>query len=95
MERCTIDRLLISLNSGRDGQEILTTTQPPMTVPTSRFRGQGLVNELICDMSQGGERDSKLSYDRQLRVWTMPDYITEGYILCLQRSSSHRRFVPS
>ena len=52
-----------------------------MPVPTSRFRGQGLVNELICDMGQEGERDSRLSYDRQLRMSTMPDYFTESYVL--------------
>ena len=81
MERSTIDRLLTSLNSGKDGQEVLTTTKPPMPVPTSRFRGQGLVNELIRDMGQGSERDSRLSYDWQLRAWTMPDYFMESYIL--------------
>ena len=39
VERSTIDRLLVSLNSGRDGQEVLTTTQPSSPVPISRFQG--------------------------------------------------------
>ena len=62
MERSTIDRLLTSLNSGRDGQEVLTTTEAPMPVPTSRFRGQGLVNELIHAWVRKA-KDSRLSYD--------------------------------
>ena len=65
MERSTIDWLLTSLNSGRDGQEVLTTMEVPTPLPTSQFRGQGLVNELIRDMGHGGGRNSRLSYDRQ------------------------------
>ena len=80
VERSTIDRLLVSFNSGKDGQEVLTTTARPLEpAPMNRFQGRELVNELIRDMSGGGPRNTQLSYDRQQGMWTLPDFFTENY----------------
>ena len=67
VERSTIDRLLVSLNSGKDGQEVLSTTGRPLEpAPMNHFQGRKLVGELIRDMSGVDSRNPKLSYDRQL-----------------------------
>ena len=80
VERSTIDRLLVSLNSGKDGQEVVSTTEQPLgTASMPQFQGRELVDELIRDMSGVDARDPKLSYDRQLGSWTRPDYFTENY----------------
>ena len=76
----TIDRLLVSLNSGKDGQEVLSTTERPLEpAPRSHFEGRELVSELIQDMSGVGSRNPKLSYDWQMGTWTLPDFFTENY----------------
>ena len=58
VERSTIDRLLVSLNSGKDGQEVVSTTgQPLEPSPMPQFQGRELVDELIRDMSGVDARD--------------------------------------
>ena len=80
VERSTIDRLLVSLNSGNDGLEVVSTTGLPLEPAVGpQFQGRDLVEELIRDMNGVDTRDPKLSYDRQGGSWTKPDYFTENY----------------
>ena len=88
VERSTIERILTSLNSGGDGRDVLTTTALPVARPMSRFRGMGLVDELIQGFANGEARDPKLMYDRQTHQWTHPDYFTVEYLQHAQECSS-------
>ena len=65
-----------------------TTERPLEPAPVNRFQGRELVSELIRDMSGVDSRDPKLSYDRQLGVWTLPDFFTEDYTLHTEKFKS-------
>ena len=80
VQRSTIERILTSLNSGGNAQEVLTTTAIPFAKPTSRFRGKNLVDELIQGFANGEDRNSRLTYDRQTGQWTYPDFFTVEYL---------------
>ena len=79
-EKSTIERILTSLNSGGDAQDVLTTTAIPVAKPTSRFRGKDLVDELIQGFASREDRNPKLTYDRETRQWTYPDFFTVEYL---------------
>ena len=88
VERSIIERILTSLNSGSDGRDVQTTTSFPVAKPASRFRGMGLVDELIQGFANGEARDPKLTKDWQVHQWTHPDFFTVEYLQHAQEFSS-------
>ena len=81
VQRSTIDRILDSLNSGEDAQQVLMTTVPPRTRPTQQMSGRSLVEKLIGELAASREsRNPKLVYDRQVEQWTHPEFFTPAYI---------------
>ena len=55
VQRLTIERILESLNSGEDVQQVLTTTVSPERQPTQKMRGRSLVEELIGEFAASRE----------------------------------------
>ena len=59
----------------------MVTTQATPTPTTGRFRGRGLVNELIQEYDRDVHMGTKpLSYDRQQQRWLFPSYFDEEYL---------------
>ena len=81
VQRSTIDRILENLNKGQDVQPVLTTTVPSRKIPTPRFRGRTIVEELVGELADSRKLlNPTLVYDRQEEQWTYPDFFTPSYI---------------
>ena len=80
VERSTIEKILTSLNSGGNVQEVLARTEISTLQPPPRFRGRSLVEELVTGFAGSEERSPLLVYDRQAGKWQFPDYFTAAYM---------------
>ena len=78
-KRSTIDRLLASLNSGKDGSEVVRTTERPVPT-TDLFRGRSLANELVKGLDSEEPSTQSMEYDRQAGNWGYPSIFDEIYI---------------
>ena len=78
-KRSTIDRLLSSLNIGKDGSEVVRTTTR-LKPTTDRFRGRSITNELVKGLDQDEPFTQSMEYDRQLGNWGYPSSFDEMYV---------------